>query len=233
MHNKAEVSLIHGNNMPVVEAYVGEYASGKSENAINRALALLEKRRQVTLVDLDLVEPFYTLRPLKAKLGAMGLEVLAWKTEETMGLGEAGYPLRPEIRWALRRAHDVIIDSGYGVEGSKTLALLEGYRQHPHLKVLAVINVSRPVTDTVDKIIDYVRSLERVDGLINNTHLGDETTMAIVEEGARTVSEAAGRLGLPVVATSVTEAIGRQLGVADCMGNPVRLIRRYMPEAFW
>jgi hypothetical protein len=98
---------------------------------------------------------------------------------------------------------------------------------------LAVINVSRPVTDAVDKIIDYVRSLERVDGLINNTHLGDETTMAIVEEGARTASEAAGRLGLPVVATSVTEAIGRQLGVADCMGNPVRLIRRYMPEAFW
>ena len=88
VHNKAEVSLIHGNNMPVVEAYVGEYASGKSENAINRALALLEKRRQVTLVDLDLVEPFYTLRPLKAKLGAMGLEVLAWKTEETMGLGD-------------------------------------------------------------------------------------------------------------------------------------------------
>ena len=58
----------------IIEAYIGEYASGKSEMAINRALELKNQGRQVTLVDLDTVEPFYTLRILKKDLEEMGLE---------------------------------------------------------------------------------------------------------------------------------------------------------------
>ena len=58
----------------IIEAYIGEYASGKSEMAINRALELKNQGRQVTLVDLDTVEPFYTLRILKKDLEAMGIE---------------------------------------------------------------------------------------------------------------------------------------------------------------
>ena len=65
-------------NLPkrVLEAYIGEYASGKSENAVNRALELAHLGRKVTLVDLDLVEPCYTLRPLKRKLEEEGY--LCW-----------------------------------------------------------------------------------------------------------------------------------------------------------
>ena len=55
----------------VLEAYVGEYASGKSEIAINRALELKKLQHQVTPVDLDIVEPFYTLRPIKKNWKAM------------------------------------------------------------------------------------------------------------------------------------------------------------------
>ena len=50
----------------IIEAYVGEYASGKSENAVNRALAIRGQGLSVTLVDLDTVEPCYTMRPIKA-----------------------------------------------------------------------------------------------------------------------------------------------------------------------
>jgi len=84
----------------VVEAYVGEYAAGKSENALNRAIGLAGQDRMVTLVDLDLVEPFYTLRPLQKALSRLGVEVIAWKTEETLGLGEAGTVIKPAARWA-------------------------------------------------------------------------------------------------------------------------------------
>jgi hypothetical protein len=62
-------------NQPIIEAYVGEYASGKSENAVNRAVALRRQGRQVTLVDLDTVEPCYTLRPIKKELEELGLTV--------------------------------------------------------------------------------------------------------------------------------------------------------------
>lgn len=105
----------------IVEAYIGEYASGKSENAVNRAVALKKAGHDVTLVDLDLVEPVYTLRPLKAMLTDMGINVIAWTTEETLGLGEAGSVLHPAMRWALRNKGDVILDIGYGARGSSIL----------------------------------------------------------------------------------------------------------------
>mgnify|MGYP000850963851 CR=1 FL=1 len=56
--------------------------------------------------------------------------------------------------------------------------LLEGVKENPHLKLYAVLNVSRPMTSNVDDIVEYVVSLGRVDGLINNTHLGEDTTIS-------------------------------------------------------
>src|SRR5690554_1354287 len=114
----------------IVEGYVGEYASGKSEVAVNRAIELLNSGHpRVTLVDLDIVEPCYTLRPIKDKLSKLGLSVLAWDTRDTIGLGETGNILRAENKWALRREGDIILDIGYGVEGAKTLNLLEGAQE--------------------------------------------------------------------------------------------------------
>lgn len=217
----------------IVEAYVGEYAGGKSENALNRALELARPGRTVTLVDLDIVEPVYTLRPLQGKLRALGVNVIAWKTEETMGLGEAGSTIKPEARWALRREGDIILDIGYGVEGAKTLNLLEGAHADPDLKVLAVINCSRPMTSDVEDIVEHVKQLGRVEGLINNTHLTEETTVEVVQEGARVVTRAAKILGLPVIATAAGAEIAEKIGPTDCMGNPVRPLTRFMQKAFW
>ncbi|MEG1501303.1 MAG: hypothetical protein RR396_05035, partial [Clostridiales bacterium] len=71
--------------MRIVEAYLGEYASGKSENAVARSLELAKMGREVTLVDLDMVEPCYTLRSLQKSLKEQGVHVLAWSTENTFG----------------------------------------------------------------------------------------------------------------------------------------------------
>ena len=224
---------ISSSQTPIIEAYVGEFASGKSENAINRALDLLESGRQVTLIDLDLVAPFYTLRPIQAQLKERGLNVVSWETGKTMGLGEAGSVLRPDMRWALRREGDIILDVGYGVMGTRTLNLVEGALTNPYLQVIAVINLCRPVTGSLDLIVDYVRSLTRVDGLLNNTHLGEETTLELVQEGARVVTQAAEMLELPVIATAAVWELANQMGKQDCMGNPVRGLRRFMPAAYW
>jgi len=216
-----------------VEAYVGEYASGKSEVAVNRALMLSRLGRTVTLVDLDIVEPCYTLRPIKLELIAAGIQVLAWETRDTEGLGEAGNVIRAENRWALKRPGDIILDIGYGVGGSRTLNLLEGAEADPDLRVVAVINASRPMTASIEDITEYVRELGNVNMLINNTHLGDETTAEIVQEGAQLVSSAAGILDMPVLATTAVEEIAAIIGPKDCIGNQVWAIKRYMPRTLW
>ncbi len=149
------------------------------------------------------------------------------------GWGEAGTVLHPAVRWALHREGDVIIDAGYGAAGAGLLQLLEGADTSPELRALAVINTARPATATVADIIAHVRSLGRVDGLLNNTHLGEETTVDLIQAGARKVTAAARELNLPVVATAVMDELAPYLGERDACGNPVRVIKRYMPLAFW
>jgi hypothetical protein len=216
-----------------VEAYTGEYASGKSEVAVNRALDLVSGGRQVTLVDLDIVEPCYTLSSLKKVLTSKGLSVLAWETREVVGRGETGNILRAENRWALKRPGDIILDIGYGVEGAKTLNLLEGAGTDQDLRIYLVINIARPITGTVKDILAYVKQMGRIDGFINNTHLGSETTVEIIQLGARVVAEAARLSGVPVIATTAVQELARLIGPRDEMGNSVRGITRYMPSAFW
>lgn len=189
--------------------------------------------RKVTLVDLDLVEPFYTLRPIKKELISKGIEVIAWDTKETMGLGEAGSILRPEMKWALKRDGDIILDIGYGVGGAQTLNLIEGAGECRELKVYAVLNVARPMTSTVEDIIEYLQGLGIVHGLINNSHLGNDTDIDIIEEGARMVTEVSRRLGIPVVATAIEEKFASEMGSRDSQGNPLWLLKRYMPDSFW
>lgn len=216
-----------------VEAYIGEYASGKSENAVNRAVELRKRGLPVTLADLDTVEPCYTLRPIKKELETMGIEVVAWDTCDTLGLGEAGSVIQPAMRWVLRRPGSIILDIGYGVHGAQIFNLIEGALGHPSLKVIAVINMSRPVTFRVEDVIEYVRELGRVDGLLNNTHMDKETTVELVQKGAAGVSAAAEKLGLPVLGTSAVAEIAAKIGPRDCRGNPVRSLERFMPRAFW
>lgn len=218
--------------MRIMEAYVGEYASGKSEVAINRALSLLGGELSVTLVDLDLVEPFYTLRPLKRELEGMGLNVIAWETQDVLGFGETGSLLMPQMRWALQREGHVIIDVGYGVSGSRVFNLLEGFADS-ELKVLAVLNVSRPMTANLEDIVEYLQAFEQLDGLVNNTHLGDETELATICHGVEIGAAVAEALGIPVIATAADERFRRQLGRVDQRGNPIRYLKRYMEKAYW
>ncbi|ACB83619.1 hypothetical protein [Natranaerobius thermophilus] len=218
--------------MRYVEAFIGEYASGKSENAINRALDLQKQGREVTLVDLDTVEPFYTLRPIKRKLEEQGLSVVAWETHETMGLGEAGSVLKPEMRWVLRRSGDIILDVGYGVHGAKIFNLIEGALEDKELKIYVVINTSRPMTSQPERIVSYIESLGKVDGIVHNTHLGAMTDLETIIEGKEKVEEAASKLDLPIIATAIEKSMLSEAKTLD-WGHELWPIERYMEESMW
>ncbi|MEA1962476.1 MAG: hypothetical protein U9N81_14620 [Bacillota bacterium] len=220
------------NTARVVEAYIGEYASGKSEMAINRALELNKQGRRVTLVDLDTVEPFYTLRPIKKILEEQGLNVISFSHEDAFGLGETGAMLNPRARWALRHEGDVILDIGYGVYGAATLNLVEGIDECPELKVLAVINQSRPMTNSHERTKEYILSLGRVDGLVANTHLGNETVTEVVLQGLNITKEVGEELNLPIVYMAVDEDLWEEMNQIS-VSVPVKYIKKYMPGAMW
>ena len=221
-----------------VWAFVGEYASGKSENAVNAALFLRRQGHAVTLVDLDMVEPCYTLRPLKDRLQQAGLDVVAWQTADTFGLGEAGQTIVPAARWALRRPGDVIFDVGYGVDGSNSLRLVEGALESPELQVVLVLNTSRTMTASKEMMVEYLAEIGRVDAVVANTHLMSETTPEVVREGYRLVESLCRERQLPILYASVSEEFHEKypdFTLTSQDGQPVeiRVLERWMPDSFW
>jgi len=90
------------------------------------------------------------------------------------------------------------------------------------------------MTSNVKEIVDYVRELGQVNGLINNSHLGDNTTVDFVQQGAVTVTEAAEALNLPVIATYIDRNVAVKIkNLTDIKGNPIKILDRYMTDTFW
>ncbi len=217
----------------IIEAYIGEYASGKTEISINRALELRSQGRDVKLVDLDLVEPFFTIRPIVDQLEEKGLEVISMDTRGVVGLGETGVLFCPEMKWAIKNGGDVILDVGYGVNGASALNLVEGASHEKSLRVFVVVNIARPMTSSLETIMEFISTLGKVDGLINNSHLGKDSDIEIIQEGAVLVSQAARELGVPVIATTVAREFADLVGTVDQMNNPIKIIDLFMQDAYW
>ena len=211
----------------IVEVYTGAYASGKSEISINRAIMLhKETDSPVILVDLDTVEPAYTLRPIKKEIEKYGVRVIT--QESYFGLGEAGNTITGEQMNCLSNPGNIVIDVGYGVDKEK------------NLKIYIVINTSKHETLNVQDIIDYVKwsagtgdqEWKKFNGIISNAHYGDETTSEDVINGLRKIQKAAEELKIPIIALTVSEKLYPEFG-ADFEGIPVWSLKRFMPKALW
>lgn len=141
--------------------------------------------------------------------------------------------LHPAMRWVLQRSGDVILDIGYGVYGAQVLNLLEGAHTDPDLRVYAVINLGRSMTSNKEEVVEYIENLGRVDGIINNSHLGEETSKEFIEEAVKVLAEVSKELNIPIIATAVSEEMASQFSKIDQDGNPVWVLHRYMPDTFW
>lgn len=217
----------------ILEAYVGEYGSGKSEVALNRALSFATTGTPIAVADLDLVEPCYTLKPLVERLKAFPLlKVIPNRVEGQIGVGETGNILQPAVRWCLMQNENCIVDVGYGIDGYKALYLLEGYRKTPDLKIYVVMNASRPMTLTIDRMVVYIKTYERLDGMINNTHLGDESSVDVALDGEELLLEVERLTGIALIANSIWRQ-ALEGGGAERFARPVWPMERYMPFGFW
>jgi len=193
----------------------------------------------VTLVDLDTVEPAYTLRPLKKELEKLGIRVVT--QEDYTGLGEAGNYITGEQQNCLSIPGTIVIDVGYGVGGLDILNVINNIEGEKNLEIYIVINTSKPETSTVENIVEYVRwsmgsggqSWKKFSGIISNSHFGDETTAEDVIKGYEIIKLAAEQLNLPIRAVAVSEKVYPDLGEFINNAPSVWLLKRFMPRALW
>ena len=222
-----------------VEVFTGAYASGKSEISINRALDLFNEGEDIILVDLDTVEPAYTLRPIQKDIEKLGIKVIT--QENYFGLGETGNTITSEQLNCLYSGKDIVIDVGYGAGGLDILDVLNGIEKEQDLNIYMVINASKFETSTVESIVEYVnwstgttkKDWKKFSGIISNTHFSYETTREDVIRGYEITKKAAGLLNLPIIAICVSEGIYPAFEGGSYDGVPIRQLKRFMPKALW
>lgn len=226
--------------MRKVEIYTGAYASGKSENALNSAIQYKKQGKDITLVDLDTVEPAYCMRPIANQLKEYGINLIL--QSDYFGLGEAGsYVTNDQINCLKKTDEDIIIDVGYGVTGLDTLDILNDIDKEKNIDIFLVVNTSKFETRDKESIIEYmqfnqgenIKPWKKITGLISNTHLGDETTKEDVINGYNILKKVAIELDIPIVAISIDEKLRNNFKELEYDKVPVRHLSRHMPKALW
>ena len=220
----------------VIEIYAGAYASGKSETALNRARQYAQLNKPITLVDLDTVEPAYTLRPIANDLRKMGVNVIT--QPDNFGLGEAASYVTPAQVNFLSNDGDIIVDVGYGAGGLDILDIVNNIDKETNLQAYLVVNTAKFETSTIDNIIEYVdfaRGSERkydFSGMISNTHFGDETTKEDIINGYNKLKIASQKVNIPIRAIGIDEKLAQDFALTYD-GVEVWAYKRMMPKAFW
>jgi tRNA uridine 5-carbamoylmethylation protein Kti12 len=175
---------------------IGAYGSGKSEYSINLAREYSNKEKKVTLVDLDVVNPYFRTRDVRDKFAKEDITVIAPEGE----FQHADLPmLSPRIMGAVQNyGETVILDVGGDPAGCRTLARYvtniknRGYEMH------LVINTRRPFTSDTAGITEMLQMLKSASKLeitefICNTNLMELTSEEIIKEGIKIIDEVAKR----------------------------------------
>ena len=181
----------------------GNYGSGKTEIAIHLA-KYFSKKEKTTLVDLDIVNPYFRSGEKAEELRKEGIRVLM----PTFALTTVDIPALPaEIQSVFESDADrVIFDVGGDDTGAAALGRYYPYfmKNAGNTLTALVVNCRRPLTEKTEDILDLalrIRQRGRLpfDMIINNTNLGDESTPDILKDAAETVRECAKALGIEKV----------------------------------
>lgn len=180
---------------------VGHYGSGKTEYSINYAQHLKKTYDKVFLVDLDIVNPYFRSNDARSLLEDNGITVIAPDYAGT----NVDIPALPPDVMRIFNVDDaaVVIDVGGDDDGAIALGRYKRFFDSADVEVSLVINTRRPLSSTVEEIIEMKENIEaasrlKVSDLIADTNLSSETTKEIIEEGYGVVKEVSEKLGIPV-----------------------------------
>lgn len=194
-------------NDPRIKIITGHFGSGKTEIAINLSFLEREKHEKVAIADLDVINPYFRSREVNSFYEEKGIELIAPK-------GKLATSDLPIVSGEIHRVlHDpnyhLIIDVGGDKDGATALGQYYNELKNLEHELYFVINVNRPYVSTVQGIKDTIKRIEKVarlkvSGLINNTHLGIETTLEDVEKGYEVALETSEELNLPILYTTIS-----------------------------
>jgi hypothetical protein len=197
-----------------ITVFCGHYGSGKTEISISTALNLRQRYDRVTIVDLDIVNPYFRSAEHEDLFAQHDIALLA-PTFANTTVDIPGLPAQIQSVFADRRAR-VVFDVGGDDTGAVALGRYKPYFDQDDYEMIFVVNVLRPFSGNVADIVDLYgricnRARMQASALINNTNCGPDTTVEQIVRGHAVLEEAGKALGLPVRAVVAREDLVNKL----------------------
>lgn len=199
--------------MKEIHIFTGHYGSGKTEIAINFALAKKKEFSEVSIIDIDTVNPYFRTNDLKDFLEKNGINVIAGKFAST----NVDMPIVPaDVLSAFDKENGCFIfDVGGDDEGAYALGRYSqhfcksGYNMH------FVVNMKRLLTSSAEELFKMSQDIERasrlkITDIFNNTnisHMTDNKTLLSAEDELKRLED---MLGIKVA---------RHCGTKDALQN--------------
>lgn len=210
--------------MKRITLFAGHYGSGKTNIALNYARMLKRGGEKVAIADLDIVNPYFRTKDSAADLQAEGIDLVV----SDFANSNVDFPAMPKEIYALVAPPEigtecrtprakVVIDVGGDDRGALALGrYVPDIRAEGDYEMLAVVNASRPLTETAVDTVEVLREIEAAcrlpfTGIVNNTNLGQQTTAETVLGSKAYADEVAARMGLPVRFTCAPAALAEEL----------------------
>lgn len=193
--------------MKRINLFTGHFGSGKTEIAINYARKLKKDGiAKVTIVDLDIVNPYFCVRDLTDELEAEGIRVIS----QGRHLANAELMVVPaEVIAAFQQTdHTVIFDIGGDDMGATALGQYNRFFQNEDYEMFFVVNTSRPMTRDAGEVKAYLDAIEhssrlKATALINNSNMSYDTSLEVILHGEEVIKELSELTGLPHAFTAV------------------------------
>ena len=205
--NATTISQVFSSPITVL---VGHAGVGKTNIALGLAVALADEGFEVTLADLDVVNPYFRSSDYPELLAGANIRlvapVLARTTLDTPSLtGELDVIIEQTAGSATKR---LIIDVGGDDDGATTIGRWAARLDAAAARVLYVVSAYRSLTTEPADAAAMLPDIEwhahlKADGVLNASNLGNETTADHVRHGRGFARKTAELLGLPVAATIV------------------------------
>ncbi len=206
-----------------VTVVCGHYGVGKTNLSINLALDCAEAGESVTLIDMDVVNPYFRSSDYSDVLTSKGVRVLGPNFANS-NLDTPSLPAA--IGDAIREGEKVIVDVGGDDAGATALGVYRKHLSDADPDVLYVVNRYRSQTTVPEEAVQILSEIEnaahiRANAIVNNSHLQGYTTMQTVLDSVPFADKVAELTGLPVRFTSVPAGLDPLNKIRDMY--PVRV----------
>ena len=211
-----------------ITIFMGHYGSGKTFIAVNYALALARDGKDVSIYDLDIVNPYFRTVDALEMLNKEGVELVVSPFAETNvdipAMNAASYKMIAD------KSRYAVLDIGGDDRGALALGRFrDKIKEENDYECLFVINKYRPETRDLEGVLEIKKEIERsagikFTGLVNNANLGLETTANDILNGLKFVGEVSKVTGLPVKFTAV-----RQDLLSDTIKDEIKDVLKVAP----